>query len=62
MTMDGQDVTKMVGENTDLRWEYQTKRDERLFRASWYVDFRARWKADLEREHQQFRSRMEAIG
>lgn len=59
--MGGQDVTPMVGERTDLRWEFQTKRDERLYRAGWYADFRGRWKADLDREHWQFRSRMEAL-
>ena len=61
MTMAGQDVTKMVGLREDLRFEYQTKRDDRLYEAGWFTDFRARWRADLERERLTFHARMEAL-
>lgn len=68
MTMNGQSVTRMMprdgeqgGHREDLRWEYQTIRDTRLFEAGWFADFHARWRADLKRERHQFRSRMEAL-
>ncbi len=44
-----------------LRFESDTLRDDRLYEAGWYVDFRARWKADLERERLIYRARMEGI-
>jgi hypothetical protein len=61
MTMSGQDVTKMVGLREDLRFEYQTKRDERLFRAGHFADFRERWRKALEAERLIFKARMEAL-
>ena len=62
MTMDGQDVTRMVGSNnTATRWQYQQLRDERLFRAGWYADFRQRWRAALATEHLHFLARLEAV-
>lgn len=47
MTMDGQDVTKMVGLRENLRFGYQTVRDERLYREAWFSDFRERFRAAL---------------
>jgi hypothetical protein len=61
MTMGGQDVTKMVGERTDLRWEFQAVRDERLFHVAWFADFKERWQDDLYRERLNFQARMDAI-
>lgn len=60
MTMGGADVTRMV-ENTATRWEYQTKRDERLFHAAWFADFKERWKHDLYTERLNFQARMDAL-
>jgi hypothetical protein len=61
MTMDGQDVTRMVGSNDATRWHYQTVRDERLFRAGWFADFRQRWQRDLRAAREQFTQKMEDI-
>lgn len=44
-----------------LRFESDTRRDDRLYERGWFVDFRARWRADLERERLIFVARMEAI-
>lgn len=60
MTMSGQDVTRMAGHES-TRWEYQTKRDNRLFEQGWFADFRSRWQADLKREHLNFIARLEVI-
>ncbi len=43
------------------RWAYQTERDDRLFEAGWFADFRAAWREALKREHLNFAARMEAI-
>ena len=44
-----------------LRFESDTRRDDARYERGWFVDFRARWKADLERERLIFRARMEGI-
>jgi len=44
-----------------FRWTYQTERDDRLYRAGHFADFRQRWQADLEDWHWQFRSKLEAL-
>lgn len=61
MTMDGQDVTEMVGLRTNLRFEFQTKRDGRRFERAWFADFRERWQRDLRAAREQFKSRMEGV-
>lgn len=43
------------------RWQYQVARDERLFHAAWFADFKERWQDDLKRERLNFQARMEAI-
>lgn len=32
---------------TGTRWQYQTERDERLFRAAWFEDFREQFRHAL---------------
>jgi hypothetical protein len=54
-------VDSTVTENTGLRWEYQTRRDERLFRAAHFELFRAQWRQDLARQRWQNRAQMEGI-
>lgn len=44
-----------------LRFESDTRRDDKLYERGWFLDFRARWKADLERERLIFQARMEAL-
>jgi hypothetical protein len=74
MTMGGQDVTRMMprdgnkgGHREDLRFEYQTRRDERLFDVAWLQDdgrrahFRTTWRRDLALEHARYKTRMEAL-
>lgn len=74
MTMDGQDVTRMMprdsergGHREDLRWEYQTKRDEKLFDIAWLRDdgrrshLRIGWQRDLAVWRARYKARMEAL-
>jgi hypothetical protein len=49
------------GMREGLRWEYQQVRDERLFHAAWFADFKERWQDDLYRERLNFQARMAAI-
>lgn len=44
-----------------LRWEYQTLRDERLFEAGHFADFRKRWQDALAAERLVFKARMDAL-
>jgi hypothetical protein len=43
----------------NLRWESQTKADDARFERAWYDDFRARWRADLKREHELYKARLD---
>jgi hypothetical protein len=51
--------TAARSDNTAARWEYQTKRDNKLFEAAWYADFRERWKRDLQEAR--FAGRLSAL-
>ncbi len=44
-----------------LRWQYQTLRDDRLFAAGWFADFRLKWRNDLALERARYKARMEAL-
>jgi hypothetical protein len=54
-----------VTENSGLRWEYQTRRDERLFDRMWLQDdgrralFLAGWRHDLAVERARYKARLE---
>jgi len=48
-------------ETRHLRWSFATDRDEQLFEAAWFNDFRNRWRAALRSARLQFISRMEAL-
>jgi hypothetical protein len=66
-TMRDDRLPEQPKERNSLRWEYQTKRDEKLFDISWLQDdgrrthFRTTWQRDLAVWRARYKVRMEAI-